>query len=1416
MDARSTRLSLAPPTPGDTIRPARRLLTGGTHRFRLTGEADRYVYPVLFVPGIMGTRLRIRGGEKAWDPDDKLFMLWDYGLLDGDAKRKTDRIVGPSGIHSEQYLEVDAHDLLHNLALALDIALKNGAVGDKVKGWLEHLVSLLLIGGGRPGVPAAVLGAGVGGIGWILQKLDGIVGEPDTWFGPDIADIDPMQTGKRWAKATGDAVREAQQASGPHQELLRGVGELLAPHVGKGTSGLLTALAYVLERNLGGLYWTGYSAVVGELSSPEFAASVHDRMRTAIRERMKADGAEAGAKASDEALNAAAERAASRVHLPVYGCGYNWSNSNRRSGQDLAAFIDDVMDRYDRPGYVCEGVFLVTHSMGGLVARSACVLHGAARKVVGVVHGVQPATGSPAPYWRMKGGTEQPLLLQTTDNMGLTDSDPNAKDLRVQGKSEASSVSAARIAMTSVEGRIGSGVLGVDGREFTPLLALLPGPMELLCTALHTTNEGLAGWIRIVDLTGKAPDRAIAPLGQTLRWKPVSPEEALSADGQPPEAGAREVRFPTSPDQMPAEVVLAHDRFWMTVDEPELLVPAGTRPDGTPVPPNPAKVTAALAQYRKLFLEQTHPFHTELGAQQHARSAHFYGGGNSEGRSFRWVRKRGPHDLPEEDQSKVVPGKEGSELELVVTETADQVVFLITPYTWHDAGAAWTQDLAEKTGHGIMNLDLSEAWDHVTGAGSTAAALVGDPRERARAAAGALTADATGTASADGAAGALSGGAEALQAGRVALAAGQDALDAAAELVGKTRRALGALLRATQEAVTAGQDAAASAADAIDAAQRTLAACEAVLDALGDASETAEATFAVLLDETLRALETDGKEAVAAAVHRALQQGRAAAREAVDSGQKALRGASASAEEAAQLAASAAQKAVGAGKQAFHAGQSALADGLQAAERAAGGADAAAREALQAAATALDAISPALQAALRALAQAGTGAQNTVGFLTAAVHSGRRAYAAAERLLADEAEHDGSAPTRPAQDLLVLLRTASACLLAAAAAAETARRTAEGSAEACAASIHAAEQVAEHAARAAGTAAHTFRNVFAATERSLDLTLDRSRNALDLAVTTFEGGLDDALRTAEQSAQSAETSVAETWDALQPAVADALRAGGDRFARAPEAIARSAWEEVQRALSGRLREALDRSVGESRSALDAVLAEARAFLAAAHRTRRAGRLALSSARRLVAVGEQGLHDVLFGAEAVGEKATRTTDKASAFGGALRNVGVREDPAAPASASASAKVSGRLGLRDPAAVLGPRGEYADGRVHIRRYRGGYDAFFTADDGTVLKATLQPPAGDGDGSVPRSSGKHLFTQQLTRASDPKTAAAKLDGAFADLAHEPAYKTWPARSFTMARLLDFLCEEEPGPGAEPPGPVRALATAYRPVAE
>ncbi|MEO7067367.1 MAG: hypothetical protein ABI114_10695 [Rhodanobacter sp.] len=112
-------------------------------------------------------------------------------------------------------------------------------------------------------------------------------------------------------------------------------------------------------------------------------------------------------------------------YCPVYAAGYNWLKSNGDSGKDLVhgavdkdglvlvKGIDQIIQYWNdfettggfKP-YRCEQVILVSHSMGGLATRAA--VHGkfgnANGKVLGIVHGEQPANGAAAAYHHCRSG----------------------------------------------------------------------------------------------------------------------------------------------------------------------------------------------------------------------------------------------------------------------------------------------------------------------------------------------------------------------------------------------------------------------------------------------------------------------------------------------------------------------------------------------------------------------------------------------------------------------------------------------------------------------------------------------------------------------------------------------------------------------------------------------------------------------------------------------------------------------------------------------------------------------------------------------------------------------------------------------------------------------------------------------------
>ncbi|WP_273758002.1 acetyltransferase [Pantoea ananatis] len=97
-----------------------------------------------------------------------------------------------------------------------------------------------------------------------------------------------------------------------------------------------------------------------------------------------------------------------------------------------------------------EKVIIVTHSMGGLVARYASQVCGAKDKILGIVHGVIPDLGSPAAYRRMKVGAKQ-------------------------------------------EGLAGA-VLGNTAKELMPVLARAPAPLQLLPSAKYLSG---APWLTV-------------------------------------------------------------------------------------------------------------------------------------------------------------------------------------------------------------------------------------------------------------------------------------------------------------------------------------------------------------------------------------------------------------------------------------------------------------------------------------------------------------------------------------------------------------------------------------------------------------------------------------------------------------------------------------------------------------------------------------------------------------------------------------------------------------------------------------------------------------------------------------------------------------------------------------------------------
>jgi pimeloyl-ACP methyl ester carboxylesterase len=132
-----------------------------------------------------------------------------------------------------------------------------------------------------------------------------------------------------------------------------------------------------------------------------------------------------------------------RHHYPVYAMGYNWLECCDKAARRLERRIVGIIEEWRGMKRQCDQVILVTHSMGGLVAR-ACAKR-IPDRIAGVIHGVMPALGAPAAYRRMACGTE-------------------AQD---------------------VVGKFTAMILGKTTYDTTPVLATSPGALELLPNHLY-------------------------------------------------------------------------------------------------------------------------------------------------------------------------------------------------------------------------------------------------------------------------------------------------------------------------------------------------------------------------------------------------------------------------------------------------------------------------------------------------------------------------------------------------------------------------------------------------------------------------------------------------------------------------------------------------------------------------------------------------------------------------------------------------------------------------------------------------------------------------------------------------------------------------------------------------------------------
>lgn len=94
-------------------------------------------------------------------------------------------------------------------------------------------------------------------------------------------------------------------------------------------------------------------------------------------------------------------------NFPVFALSYNWLQSN---GDSATKIVDTILSKVqaqikiEYPKQKFQKYIIVTHSMGGLVTRAIIQDDRIKDDILGVVHGVMPATGSPTVYQRFCNG----------------------------------------------------------------------------------------------------------------------------------------------------------------------------------------------------------------------------------------------------------------------------------------------------------------------------------------------------------------------------------------------------------------------------------------------------------------------------------------------------------------------------------------------------------------------------------------------------------------------------------------------------------------------------------------------------------------------------------------------------------------------------------------------------------------------------------------------------------------------------------------------------------------------------------------------------------------------------------------------------------------------------------------------------
>lgn len=203
------------------------------------------------------------------------------------------------------------------------------------------------------------------------------------------------------------------------------------------------------ERGWGSAFYKSYGKALDRLqyllNDDDILMDNYFREAQMQTTRQRFVGVRIGDEPIEQVLTADEAAHSYRFLYPVHVFGYNWLQSNADSAMLLGAYIGKVLRDY-HGRLAVNKVILVTHSMGGLVARHYSENMNGQENILGIVHGVMPDLGSPTAYRRMKIGER-----------GITGM-----------------------------------IIGDNAEKLMPVLAQSPGPLQLLPSRTYGS-----GWLRI-------------------------------------------------------------------------------------------------------------------------------------------------------------------------------------------------------------------------------------------------------------------------------------------------------------------------------------------------------------------------------------------------------------------------------------------------------------------------------------------------------------------------------------------------------------------------------------------------------------------------------------------------------------------------------------------------------------------------------------------------------------------------------------------------------------------------------------------------------------------------------------------------------------------------------------------------------